>query len=482
MSPRAILIAFGVALLVVFSGVAWISTTALGLEQAELDARRQAALEDTVRLALWRMDTALLPLIARENARSEFEPGAAPPEHVHQLFDLAPSGTLGDLQAAEVFAALPETATATSPIAFTDRSSSEWQLRSANLENCREAVGAGAAPLNAIWVRGELLLARRTGEHAQGVWLDWAELQRWLPGTVADLLPNARVEPAGLHDARQRRLAALPVRLIPGDVSIAAEPQRSSIRMVLGVAWAGLLLAATAVIALLIGTLSLSERRATFVSAVTHELRTPMTTLQTYAEMLVDGKITDADKRQRYLQTLHREAVRLAHLINNVLAYSGLERGRRTTRVEALQVGPLLERMKERLAARVTESGMSLTIEVADGLVLSGDAGPIEQIVFNLVDNAAKYGAGRVSIAAVARGAKVELRVRDEGKGVAVEVRGRLFEPFSKSAELAAGGQPGVGLGLSLSRSLARAMGGELRLEPGEGGACFVLTLRRLSE
>jgi signal transduction histidine kinase len=123
---------------------------------------------------------------------------------------------------------------------------------------------------------------------------------------------------------------------------------------------------------------------------------------------------------------------------------------------------------------------MSLTIEVADGLVLSGDAGPIEQIVFNLVDNAAKYGAGRVSIAAVARGAKVELRVRDEGKGVAVEVRARLFEPFSKSAELAAGGQPGVGLGLSLSRSLARAMGGELRLEPGEGGACFVLTLSRV--
>ena len=68
--------------------------------------------------------------------------------------------------------------------------------------------------------------------------------------------------------------------------------------------------------------------------------------------------------------------------------------------------------------------------------------------------------------------------MRDEGKGVSDDVRGRLFEPFSRSAEKAAGSSPGVGLGLSLSRSLARAMGGDLRLEPGAGGACFLLTLK----
>ena len=250
-------------------------------------------------------------------------------------------------------------------------------------------------------------------------------------------------------------------------------------RLVLVVAWAGLLLAAAAVIALLVGTLSLSERRATFVSAVTHELRTPATTLQSYSEMLVDGKITDPARRQQYLETLHREAVRLAHLINNVLAYSGLERGRRVTDLGPLPVGPLLEGMRARLSARAADAGMALELESPGSLVLRGDAGPIEQILFNLVDNAARYGGGRVWISTVARGAKIELRVRDEGKGVSDDVRGRLFEPFSRSAEKAAGSSPGVGLGLSLSRSLARAMGGDLRLEPSTGGACFLLTLKQ---
>jgi signal transduction histidine kinase len=202
-----------------------------------------------------------------------------------------------------------------------------------------------------------------------------------------------------------------------------------------------------------------------------------MTTLRSYSEMLVDGRITDPARRQHYLETLHREAVRLAHLVNNVLAYSGLERGRPAASLEPLPVGPLLERMRERLGARAADSGMALELDAPEGLVLRGDAGPIEQILFNLVDNAAKYGAGRVSISAVAHGAKIELRVRDEGRGVSAEVRGRLFEPFSRSAEKAAGGVPGVGLGLALSRALARAMGGDLRLEPGAPGACFLLTL-----
>jgi signal transduction histidine kinase len=334
--------------------------------------------------------------------------------------------------------------------------------------------------LTPLWVRGELVLARRSGARSvQGAWLDWSQLQRWLPNAVSDLLPHARVEPADPRDQTERRLAALPLKLVPGTLASSAGPEHSSVRPVLAVAWAGLVLAALAVIALMVGTLSLSERRATFVSAVTHELRTPMTTLQTYAEMLVDEKITDAPTRQHYLKTLHQEAIRLSHLVENVLAYSGLERGRTSAATETLQVAALLERFRERLAARLAQAGMSLDIDCSPSLQVQGAAGPIEQILFNLIDNAAKYGAGRVSISAHAREQMIDVLVRDQGPGVSAEVRGRLFEPFSKSAEKAAGTVPGVGLGLSLSRSLARAMAGNLKFQPTDGGACFVLSLRR---
>jgi signal transduction histidine kinase len=106
----------------------------------------------------------------------------------------------------------------------------------------------------------------------------------------------------------------------------------------------------------------------------------------------------------------------------------------------------------------------------------------VEQILFNLVDNACKHAAsdsGAPLELCVGRDGKtVRLALRDRGAGVPPEARRRLFLPFSRPAEEAAGGPPGVGLGLALSRRMARQMGGNLRWEPVEGaGSCFVLTL-----
>ena len=97
----------------------------------------------------------------------------------------------------------------------------------------------------------------------------------------------------------------------------------SPIFLSLGIAWACVLLAATAVAGLLAGVMRLSARRASFVSAVTHELRTPLTTFQMYAEMLADGMVPEESKQKEYLATLRAEAGRLIHLVENVLAYAG---------------------------------------------------------------------------------------------------------------------------------------------------------------
>ena len=128
---------------------------------------------------------------------------------------------------------------------------------------------------------------------------------------------------------------------------------------------------------------------------------------------------------------------------------------------------------------------MKLVVEVGEEVLrmsVRADASAVEQILFNLVDNARKHassaGDARIHLGAAREGEFAVLRVRDHGPGVAKNDARRLFRPFSKSARDAANSAPGAGLGLALSRRLAREMGGELRLdEDVKGGACFVLSL-----
>jgi signal transduction histidine kinase len=310
-----------------------------------------------------------------------------------------------------------------------------------------------------------------------------------LLASVADLVPGARlmaVEPgAPLDDPR--RLATVPLRLDPGSVATTPGSPWTALRMALWAAWGGLLVAAGALAVTLHGVLALSERRAEFVSAVTHELRTPLTTFRLYSEMLADGMVPDEEQRKRYLTTLCAESSRLGHLVENVLAYARLERGGSQYRRETLTLEALVQRVYPRLKERAELAGMRFVVEVAAPLAtqtVTVDPGVVEQILFNLVDNAAKYGLGESSpgclrLEALPESGKfVGLRVRDEGRGISPDVVGRLFEPFHRSAEKAAGSAPGVGLGLSLSRKLSRSLGGDLRQDRSvPSGTAFVLSL-----
>jgi signal transduction histidine kinase len=379
----------------------------------------------------------------------------------------------------------------------------------------------GEGLMHPFWVDGELLLARRVAiagrSHVQGCWLDWKALEARFLARVRDLLPEAglvQAQEGSLEgDEGVRVLAALPIQLVPGKVDLPGDGSPLGLWLVL--AWASVAIAAVAVAALLRGAVSLSERRAAFVSAVTHELRTPLTTFRMYAEMLSSDMVRDEGKRRRYLETLGREAIRLGHLVENVLAYARLERGRGSTRIEPILLADLLARARERLEDRARQAGLRLELG-GNGpfgeLTVLADPGAVEQILFNLVDNACKYAAAQedptsrglpasespasggppsagpqVAIDAEDLGGKVAVRVRDRGPGIPASLRPRLFRPFSKSASEAASSVPGVGLGLALSRRLARQMGGDLRLDAsaGEGpppqrGACFLLTLRKV--
>ena len=282
-------------------------------------------------------------------------------------------------------------------------------------------------------------------------------------------------------------LLSLPWELVPGQPIVLAASS-SPLPLLLGLAWSGAVVGLLAAALLLRGVLQLSERRAAFVSSVTHELRTPLTTFSLYSEMLADGMVAEPAKQQEYLRTLHRESGRLAHLVENVLAYSRLERGSARARVEDIRFDVLLDRVLSRPRERAAAVGAIMNTRCSDeAAVLRTDAGAVEQILFNLVDNAAKYAPPRrggepweLTTGCDSRTCWIDFR--DHGSGIGKREQGRLFRPFHKSAQDAANTKPGVGLGLALSRRLARALGGDLVLrESGPQGSTFRLTLPRAS-
>lgn len=351
--------------------------------------------------------------------------------------------------------------------------------------------------LKPLWINGALILARRVTvdgrDYVQGCRLNWPAIRSELLAQIKDLLKEADLEPvrtdASGHEGRV--LAGLPVRLLPGSMPAGTPPGGlTPVQVSLIIAWSCVLLAGGAVGILLAGAVTLSERRGAFVSAVTHELRTPLTTFRMYAEMLSEGMVTDEGKKRHYLATLCAEGSRLSHLVENVLSYARLERGRAAGRVETLAVADVLDRTMERLSQRAEQAGMKLIMGGENGAAedsilrvrVRTDLSALEQILFNLVDNACKYAAQaddkRIHIEPAPAGRFVAIRVRDHGPGISEADARKLFRPFSKSAKHAAESAPGVGLGLALSRRLARQMGGDLRIaSAASGGACFELTL-----
>ena len=172
---------------------------------------------------------------------------------------------------------------------------------------------------------------------------------------------------------------------------------------------------------------------------MTHELRTPLTTFRMYAEMLARGMVPDANRRQEYFNTLQREAERLTLLVENVLAYARLERGRRPQAQDRVTLAALLDRVGPRLKNRAEQAGMQCEVDLDDGAAnqeFTTDQGVVEQILFNLVDNAAKYARDatdrRIHVEANRNGKCMRLVVRDHGPGIDERPWSRRMQPFGK--------------------------------------------------
>jgi two-component system phosphate regulon sensor histidine kinase PhoR len=254
----------------------------------------------------------------------------------------------------------------------------------------------------------------------------------------------------------------------------------------------GLLLVGTFMVAILAGgALLLAQARrseaeaaqkTSFVANVSHEFKTPLTTIRLYSELLEQGRVPDETRRSDYLRTIARETERLARLVGNALDFSRLEQGRKQYARDEFDLRAALVRLLDTHEPRLTEGGMSLRRELPEAAVpVKSDRDALEQIVLNLIDNAAKYAAtgGEVTISLTAGATGgVVLSVSDRGPGVPPEHRERIFEKFHRVDDSLTAEKTGTGLGLSIARQLARGLGGDLRYAArAGGGATFIFEL-----
>jgi signal transduction histidine kinase len=257
---------------------------------------------------------------------------------------------------------------------------------------------------------------------------------------------------------------------------------------VLGAALIALLiLAILAAGALLLRQARLSEAEAalktSFVANVSHELKTPLTTIRLYAELLEQGRVRDPAKQADYLATIGRETQRLGRLVGNVLDFSRLEAGKKKYALARCDLAASLRRLAEVHGPRLAEAGLVLEVcvEEAHAVWVQTDVEAVEQIVLNLFDNAAKYAAGGREVTlqlAERREGGVGVWVMDRGPGVPGDQHQRIFEKFHRVDNRLTAEKSGAGLGLSIARQLARGLGGDLRCATrADGGAAFSLIL-----
>ncbi len=345
------------------------------------------------------------------------------------------------------------------------------------------------------WINNQLVLLRTvangTETYTQGVWVDWQKLSLILLESARDILPQASLAPftestvTPRHVARM--LAGIPILVTPGSLPPPAPAGINTLSVTLVLAWAFAAIAAAGVVTLLLGMLKLNERRATFVSAVTHELRTPLTTFNLYTEMLMHGMVPKENFKD-YISTLQQEASRLTHLVDNVLSFSRIEKSTAKSGLTLL-TGKLLQQNIVRNVMPILErAGMTLKVDSTPSSLkasLLTNLPAVEQIMVNLADNTAKYArelSEKAELKMDIKGRHLRITFKDFGRGIPPAMKERLFTPFSRSAEDAAGDKPGIGLGLALSREIAQKLGGELVYDKSHAnGTCFhlLLPLRR---
>ena len=226
--------------------------------------------------------------------------------------------------------------------------------------------------------------------------------------------------------------------------------------------------------------LALAQKKTDFVSNVSHELKTPLTSIRMFAELMQSGQGAP-EKQPQYLRVIVAEAERLTRLINNVLDFARMERSQKRYDLRPLDLHGLLARTWEGHQLHLRESGFTTSWQAAPPpYPVRGDEDALAQVVVNLLSNAEKYSTGRkeVELHSYLDNGSVYISILDRGSGVPAGEEAKIFEAFYRAHDSLSSGIQGSGLGLTLAQRIAKEHGGEITWQPRAGGGSnFTLRL-----
>jgi signal transduction histidine kinase len=222
----------------------------------------------------------------------------------------------------------------------------------------------------------------------------------------------------------------------------------------------------------------LSERRSQFVSSVTHELKTPLTNIRMYIEMLEQGIAADPEREQEYFRILDSEGVRLSRLINNVLELSKLEKSQRHINLQTGTFEEVLAETQALMAEKLKQEGFTLTMTPGRLRPFKYDREVMIQVLINLIENSMKFGRSasehEIGIRTVQEPDGVKIMVSDTGPGIPRHALKKIFNDFYRVDNSLTRTTRGTGIGLALVKKFVRLMGGAVSAADNEGPGCTI--------
>jgi len=284
---------------------------------------------------------------------------------------------------------------------------------------------------------------------------------------------------------------SVPMDLLPGHVAVArissasvrqqAADRERFYRYIIAFSVAGILAGGFLTVRAVTREVKLAKLKSGFVGNVTHELKTPLTSIRMFVEMLSGGKVTDEAEREECLSVIAQETDRLGRLIQQVLDFGRLDAHRRRFAWTTGPLGPVVLREAERFRRTTGLDAERFRVEIGGEVPAAvHDPEAFAEVVSNLLSNAWKYTPRddkRIALRLLASGGRVVLAVEDNGPGIAPKERERIFEQFYRIGDLVTREVEGTGLGLAIARSIVRAHGGRIRVEDAPGGGSRFLVV-----
>ncbi|MEE4242327.1 MAG: HAMP domain-containing sensor histidine kinase [Desulfopila sp.] len=258
-------------------------------------------------------------------------------------------------------------------------------------------------------------------------------------------------------------------------------PARLTLNVALAVLGAFMFLGLVAIYQSARSIVALSERRSQFVSSVTHELKTPLTNIRMYIEMLEQGIAISPEREQEYLAILGAESARLSSLINNVLELAKLEKKQRHFHLQTCSLTDVLAEVEMLMFHQIKNEGFSLKITASDLPAFTCDREVLIQILVNLIENCLKFGRNEsrreITVRADCDDSTVRIAVSDTGPGIPRHALKKVFRDFYRVDNALTRTTGGTGIGLALVEKFVSALGGRVEAANNTGPGCTITLL-----